>query len=154
MQLSRDGTLEKYGVRLLGSDLESIERAEDRERFRQTLEEMGQLKLQLSQTTKELYAALAEAHRGKGDVLLFRESGDAGKLACAVAETCGGKCAVFLPTESGFRCAVAEQDGDLQAFGKALFAQLRGRGGGRGGLIQGSVTAAKSEIEAYFGRTL
>ncbi len=42
MQLSRDGTLEKYGVRLLGSDLESIERAEDRERFRQTLEEMGQ----------------------------------------------------------------------------------------------------------------
>ncbi|MBO7669524.1 MAG: carbamoyl phosphate synthase large subunit, partial [Oscillospiraceae bacterium] len=42
MQLSRDGTLEKYGVRLLGSNLESIERAEDRERFRQTLEEMGQ----------------------------------------------------------------------------------------------------------------
>ena len=42
MQLSRDGTLAKYGVRLLGSDLESIERAEDRERFRQTLEEMGQ----------------------------------------------------------------------------------------------------------------
>ena len=42
MQLSREGTLEKYGVRLLGSDLESIERAEDRERFRQTLEEMGQ----------------------------------------------------------------------------------------------------------------
>ncbi|MBQ6610100.1 MAG: carbamoyl-phosphate synthase large subunit [Oscillospiraceae bacterium] len=42
MQLSRNGTLEKYGVRLLGSNLESIERAEDRERFRQTLEEMGQ----------------------------------------------------------------------------------------------------------------
>ena len=29
MQLSRDGTLQKYGVRLLGSDIESIERAED-----------------------------------------------------------------------------------------------------------------------------
>ena len=42
MLLSRDGTLEKYGVRLLGSNLESIERAEDRERFRKTLEEMGQ----------------------------------------------------------------------------------------------------------------
>ena len=42
MQLSRDGTLQKYGVRLLGSDIESIERAEDRERFRETLEEMGQ----------------------------------------------------------------------------------------------------------------
>ncbi|MCR5136844.1 MAG: carbamoyl-phosphate synthase large subunit [Oscillospiraceae bacterium] len=42
MQLSRSGTLERYGVRLLGSDLEAIERAEDRERFRETLEELGQ----------------------------------------------------------------------------------------------------------------
>ena len=42
MQLSRSGTLQKYGVRLLGSDIESIERAEDRERFRETLQEMGQ----------------------------------------------------------------------------------------------------------------
>ena len=42
MQLSRDGTLEKYGVRLLGTDVEAIERAEDRERFRETLQRMGQ----------------------------------------------------------------------------------------------------------------
>ena len=40
MQLSRDGTLQRFGVKLLGSDIESIERAEDRERFRRTLEEM------------------------------------------------------------------------------------------------------------------
>ncbi len=42
MQLSRDGTLERCGVRLLGSDIEAIDRAEDRELFRETLEEMGQ----------------------------------------------------------------------------------------------------------------
>ena len=42
MQLTRDGTLEKYGVQLLGSGIEAIERAEDRERFRETLAEMGQ----------------------------------------------------------------------------------------------------------------
>ena len=42
MILSRDGTLERYGVKLLGSDIEAIERAEDRERFRETLQEMGQ----------------------------------------------------------------------------------------------------------------
>ena len=42
MQLSRDGTLERYGVRLLGSDIEAIDRAEDRELFRETLQEMGQ----------------------------------------------------------------------------------------------------------------
>ena len=42
MQLSRNGTLAKFGVRLLGSDLNSIEKAEDRERFRETLQEIGQ----------------------------------------------------------------------------------------------------------------
>ena len=42
MQLSRDGTLEKYGVRLLGSPIEAIEKAEDREQFRKTLAAMGQ----------------------------------------------------------------------------------------------------------------
>ena len=30
MQLSRDGTLDRFGVRLLGSDIEAIDRAEDR----------------------------------------------------------------------------------------------------------------------------
>ena len=42
MQLSRDGTLAKYGVRLLGSDIEAIERAEDREKFRETMKAIGQ----------------------------------------------------------------------------------------------------------------
>ena len=42
MQLTKDGTLEKYGVKLLGSGIDAIERAEDRERFRETLAEMGQ----------------------------------------------------------------------------------------------------------------
>ena len=42
MQLSRDGTLDRFGVRLLGSDIEAIDRAEDRELFRETLQEMGQ----------------------------------------------------------------------------------------------------------------
>ena len=42
MQLSRDGTLQKYGVRLLGSPIEAIERAEDRERFRDTMRAIGQ----------------------------------------------------------------------------------------------------------------
>ncbi len=42
MQLSRDGTLEQYGVRLLGSDIGAIQRAEDREQFRDTMRRIGQ----------------------------------------------------------------------------------------------------------------
>ncbi len=42
MQLTRDGTLEKYGVRLLGSDIDAIDKAEDRELFRDAMNAIGQ----------------------------------------------------------------------------------------------------------------
>ena len=42
MQLSKDGTLEEFGVRLLGSPIEAIEKAEDREQFRDAMRRIGQ----------------------------------------------------------------------------------------------------------------
>ncbi len=42
MQLSKNGTLEKYGVRLLGTDVNGIDKAEDRELFRDTMQSIGQ----------------------------------------------------------------------------------------------------------------
>ena len=62
MQLSRDGTLERYGVRLLGSDIDAIEKAEDREKFRETLEGMGQPVIP-SETCNDVENALAIAGR-------------------------------------------------------------------------------------------
>ena len=42
MQLGRDGFLERHGVRLLGTDLSSIDRAEDRELFKETMQKIGE----------------------------------------------------------------------------------------------------------------
>ncbi|MBE6954422.1 MAG: carbamoyl-phosphate synthase large subunit [Ruminococcaceae bacterium] len=42
MQLSKDGWLEQEGVRLLGTNAESIDRAEDRELFKETMDKLGQ----------------------------------------------------------------------------------------------------------------
>ncbi|MDR3309998.1 MAG: carbamoyl-phosphate synthase large subunit [Oscillospiraceae bacterium] len=42
MQLARDGTLAEFGVRLLGSSPETIDKAEDRRMFKDTMEEIGQ----------------------------------------------------------------------------------------------------------------
>ena len=42
MALAEDGTLEKYGVRLLGTSAESIRKAEDRQGFKDTMESIGQ----------------------------------------------------------------------------------------------------------------
>jgi len=42
MQLARGGVLEKYNVRLLGTDVDGIDKAEDRELFRDTMKKIGQ----------------------------------------------------------------------------------------------------------------
>ncbi len=42
MQLSADGFLKANGVRLLGTDIEAINRAEDRELFKETMDRIGQ----------------------------------------------------------------------------------------------------------------
>ena len=42
MQLSKDGYLEKHGVKLLGTTAEAIDKAEDRKLFRDTMDEIGQ----------------------------------------------------------------------------------------------------------------
>ena len=39
--LGEEGTLQRYGVELIGADLEAITRAEDRERFRATMADAG-----------------------------------------------------------------------------------------------------------------
>ena len=40
--LAEDGTLDKFGIRLLGTSLDAIQRAEDREMFKMTMEEIGE----------------------------------------------------------------------------------------------------------------
>ena len=65
MQLSRDGTLEKYGVRLLGTDLAAIDKAEDRELFRRTMQEIGEpcVPSEIATTLDEALAAAEKIGR-------------------------------------------------------------------------------------------
>ena len=102
----------------------------------------------------EILAAKAESLKGAGDVLLFEEGltpDSVRKLAVAVMETCGGRCAVFSgDDENGYKYALGETDGDLRALVKEMNGKLNGRGGGKPFFAQGSVNAARSEIEAFF----
>jgi carbamoyl-phosphate synthase large subunit len=53
MALHEDGTLERFGVELIGADSAAIRRAEDREEFRQTMNEAG-LRIPWSMTVENL----------------------------------------------------------------------------------------------------
>src|SRR4051794_18337511 len=41
LALAKDGTLEKYGVELIGANAEAIEKAEDRQKFRDAMDRIG-----------------------------------------------------------------------------------------------------------------
>ena len=41
LALFKDGTLDKYGVRMIGADAEAIEKAEDRLKFREAMDKIG-----------------------------------------------------------------------------------------------------------------
>jgi carbamoyl-phosphate synthase large subunit len=41
LALFKDGTLEKYGVQMIGADAEAIEKAEDRLKFRDAMSKIG-----------------------------------------------------------------------------------------------------------------
>ncbi|MBQ6506951.1 MAG: ATP-grasp domain-containing protein, partial [Clostridia bacterium] len=88
MQLSRDGTLDEFGVRLLGSPIEAIEKAEDRQRFRDTMREIGQPCVP-SEIAEDLMTALAAAQRIGYPVIVrpaYTLGGSGGGIAGTEAE--------------------------------------------------------------------
>src|SRR5689334_15728978 len=60
--LFEDGTLEKHGVELIGADYEAIDRAEDRERFRDTMTEAGLRvpRSAIAHSVEDAHAAIAD----------------------------------------------------------------------------------------------
>jgi carbamoyl-phosphate synthase large subunit len=60
--LHEDGTLERHGVELIGADYDAIERAEDRELFRDTMRRAGLRvpRSAIAHTTEDAHSAIAE----------------------------------------------------------------------------------------------
>lgn len=89
-----------------------------------------------------------------GNLCLFEAELDSQSmrtLANAGAARCGGLCAVFSGSDqSGYRYVIGSQSADLRAKAKEIHQALGGKGGGQPTMIQGSIPAARAEIEAYF----
>ncbi|MDR3085305.1 MAG: carbamoyl-phosphate synthase large subunit, partial [Christensenellaceae bacterium] len=88
MQLAREGFLERQGVRLLGAKLETIDKAEDRLLFKQTMQALGQPCIP-SEVVTELLPALAFAKEIGYPVIVrpaFTLGGSGGGIAKDEAE--------------------------------------------------------------------
>jgi len=93
--LHEDGTLARYGVELIGADYEAIDRAEDRDRFRETMEAAG-----LRVPRSAIAHSLAEARAALADVGL--------PAIIRPAFTLGGRGGGIARTEAEFE-AIVEQ---------------------------------------------
>ncbi|MBD5162846.1 MAG: alanyl-tRNA editing protein [Oscillibacter sp.] len=99
------------------------------------------------------FARKAEALAGIGDTLLIEGTMSADslrKLCGMVKDRCLGRCAVFAGADGAYQYAIAQDGGDLRGLAKELNAALNGRGGGKPEFVQGSVRAARQEIQDFF----
>jgi carbamoyl-phosphate synthase large subunit len=92
--LHEDGTLEKYGVELIGANYDAIGRAEDRDLFRQTMETAG-----LRMPRSAIVSSMDEARAAMDEVGL--------PVIIRPAFTLGGKGGGVAYTEEQYQLAVA-----------------------------------------------
>ncbi len=85
MQLCREGVLERYGVKLLGTDMDAIDKAEDRELFRDAMKAIGQPVVP-SEIANTVEAAL-EIAAGIGYPVIVRPAFTLGGTGGGIAET-------------------------------------------------------------------
>ncbi len=98
-------------------------------------------------------ARKAAEYAGTGNVLLIEDEMSADsvrKLADAILEQCGGRCAVFAGVDGNYKYAIGEKDGDLRALVKELNGALNGRGGGKPNFAQGSAVCTEAQIRTFF----
>ncbi|MEG1683524.1 MAG: alanine--tRNA ligase-related protein [Oscillospiraceae bacterium] len=115
--------------------------------------ELSAAKLRLSTLEEQVFAATAARYQNAGNVLLFQEAlrPDAVRKLCdTVAASCGGRCAVFSGEDGQFAYAIVENGGDIRELVKSMNTALSGRGGGRDGFAQGSLSATRQQIESFF----
>jgi len=72
------------------------------------------------------------------------------ELVNAGMEKCGGIVAAFTGSDGDWKYIIGSRSADLRKLSAEINAAIDGRGGGRPEMIQGSCTASRNEIEAYF----
>ncbi len=117
------------------------------------LEQTEHLKEKLALMEDENFTLTASGYAGAGDVCIIKETMETDsvrRLCEAVYSVCGGYCAVFSGDGNSYRYSLMAPDDRLQDICRGINSALSGKGGGRNGLAQGSVSADESSIRQYF----
>ncbi len=123
--------------------------------FEKYTAEHNELKAEIAALKRELTKLKAASLNSTNDCVLIFENdlpmNDLRRLVLKGAEKAEKLCAGFSGNDNfGYSFAVASQKLDLRNYSKDITSALNGKGGGSSELIQGSVKAAKQDIEDYF----
>lgn len=117
------------------------------------LDETSKIKYRMNGLQDEIFTIKAEAARGKAQVLLFEDglTADGVRRLCnACMEQTSGLCAVFSGTDGDFKYCIGQENGDVREIVKRFNDICSGRGGGKPPMAQGSCTASRVDITAFF----
>ncbi len=145
----------RYQATLSISGLLSVPQLETPKAVRRVLGELEETKQALADARRQILqmkaAALPET---TGNLCLFEPELDMlslRELVNAGMEKTSGMCAAFSGKDGDWKYIIGSHSVDLRSLAKEINAAVNGRGGGRPEMIQGSCTASRKEIEAYFG---
>ena len=116
-------------------------------------EQLAAEKLRANSLQTQLLRQTAKNYENAGDVLHFEENLDSTQLrelTDAIAKVCGGRAVVISGSGENRNICMLYPGGDLAPIIGALKAAFVVRGGGKPGSFQGTVTASRQQMEAFF----
>ncbi len=102
---------------------------------------------------KRLFGHIAREYAGKPLALCIEEglTPNANRELCdAIAQQAAVAVTLSGSDSTGYSLCIISRTEDVRVLGRDAVNALRGRGGGKANAFQGSVAAARQEIEAYF----
>ncbi len=136
------------------SDLLSAKQGEIVEAVEKTLETISSLKFKNRELKKRFINLQAASQNYEKEITAtFEEELDMKEIqvfADALHKRLGGIRAVFSKTENGFNFAIVGEEDKLNAFFVRFKEELNVRGGGRNGMVSGSIAEDRGKIEKMF----
>ena len=114
--------------------------------------QLHEARLACSELKKELFALKAAAASGESACMFDggASADDARIFADMLADKVGIAAVFSGSDETGYKYAVVSRSEDVRPLGKRLNEACSGRGGGKPDMVQGSVSASRSEIESFW----
>ncbi len=144
----------RYQATLAISGLLSVPQADTPAAVERTLRELEETRQALAGEKRRWLKLRSDAlPETEANLCIFEEDLDPvslRELVNAGMEKTPGICAAFTGQDGDWKYIIGSRKVDLRSLSKEINAAIGGRGGGRPEMIQGSCTADRKQIEAYF----